>query len=159
MVGKRHYNRKFKIVLFLCFFLLSTLLVFINFTKANTGSPSIISYQGRLADPSGNLLAGTFYLKFSIWDSPTSSPLTGNRLWPTNAPQITTTTVTQGVFNVNIGDIANGYPDTLDYDFLTNADVYLQVDVSDGTNPFETLSPRQRISSSGFAINANNVSG
>ncbi|KKU91114.1 MAG: hypothetical protein UY23_C0004G0059, partial [Candidatus Jorgensenbacteria bacterium GW2011_GWA1_48_11] len=127
--------------------------------KAASGVPQIISYQGRLTDSSGDLESGTFYFKFSIWDSPTSSPVTGNQIWPASSPGITTSTITSGVFNVNIGDTANGYPDALDYDFYSNQDVYLQVAVSSNGSSFETLSPRQRIAASGFAINADNVSG
>ncbi|MEK7630227.1 MAG: hypothetical protein AAB432_02490, partial [Patescibacteria group bacterium] len=132
------------------------------FTQATVGVPKIISYQGRLADSSGNLLGGSngtsYYFKFSIWDSPTSSPLTGAQLWPSASSSVTTSTVTSGVFNVNIGDTANGYPDALTYDFLSNQDVYLQVEVSSGGS-FETLSQRQRITAAGFAINASTVSG
>src|SRR3989344_6854636 len=83
-----------------------------------TGTPTIISYQGRLTDTSGNLKGGsgtTFYFLFSIWDSPTVG--SGNRLWPSAVPATTTATVRQGVFNVNIGDTANGYPDPLTYNF------------------------------------------
>jgi len=154
---------------FWAFLLILTLAVFYIFTISNSfvnatsGVPKIISYQGRLTDASGNMLGGssgtTYYFKFSIWDSPISNPQTGNRLWPTTSPNITTSTVTSGVFNVNIGDTANGYPDTLTYDFYSNSDVYLEVQVSSNGSSFETLSPRQRISASGFAINAENVSG
>ncbi|MEK7464665.1 MAG: hypothetical protein AAB617_02715, partial [Patescibacteria group bacterium] len=131
--------------------------------ESATGIPRIISYQGRLADADGDLLGGSggtnFFFKFSIWDSPTSSPISGNQLWPASSSSITTSSVVSGVFNVNIGDTANGYPDTLNYDFFTNSDVYLQVEVSSNGSGFETLSPRQRIAASGFAINADTVSG
>lgn len=128
---------------------------------AASGAPTIMSYQGRLSDSSGNLLGGssgtTYYFKFSIWDSSTVDA--GNKLWPTGNPTATTATVKSGVFNVNIGDTDNGYPDTLDYDFNINKNIYLQVEVSSNNSSFQTLSPRQRISASAFARLAGAISG
>ncbi len=120
----------------------------------------IISYQGRLTDASGNLLgnSGTaYYFKFSIWDNPTV--LSGNRIWPTVAPNSVSLTVRQGVFNANIGDTTNSYPDVLAYGFNTNTTVYLQIEVSSDNVSFQTLSPRQQITASAFAQLAGAVSG
>src|ERR1700756_4330766 len=76
------------------------LILFPFFAQA-AGVPSIISYQGRLTDSSGNLLGSssgtTYYFKFSIWDSPTVG--TGTQLWPTTAHSVPET-VRQGLFNV-----------------------------------------------------------
>ncbi|HVY56205.1 MAG TPA: hypothetical protein VHC46_10660, partial [Thermodesulfobacteriota bacterium] len=113
--------------------------------------PSTLSYQGRLTDGSGNLLGGTgttYYFKFSLWNNATVG--NGSRLWPAVAPSTFSTTVRQGVFNVNIGDTPAGYPDALNFDFRTS-DIYLQVEVSANGSAFETLSPRQPISSAAFA--------
>ncbi|HRH25528.1 MAG TPA: hypothetical protein PLD99_01045, partial [Parcubacteria group bacterium] len=124
------------------------------------GAPSIISYQGRLADSGGNLLGSTsgttYYFKFSIWDNQTVG--SGSRVWPVALPGVTTSTVRSGVFNVNIGDTTNGYPDALDYAF-SNPNIYLQVEVSADNSTYETLSPRQRLSSTIFAQVANSVLG
>ena len=127
------------------------------------GIPSILSYQGRLTDSGGNLLGSsagtTYYFKFSIWDNPTSDPITGNRLWPSTGPSTVTTTVRQGVFNVDIGDTTNG-SNALNYNFNTSKDIYLQIEVSTTlTGTFEVLSPRQRISSAPFAQISGAVSG
>jgi hypothetical protein len=128
---------------------------------AATGVPTIMSYQGRLADSSGNLLGSssgtTYYFKFSIWDNPTVP--SGSKLWPATDPGTASVTVKTGVFNVNIGDTANSYPDALDYNFNTNNAVYLQVEVSSDNSTFQTLTPRQRIASSAFAQLAGAVSG
>ncbi|RJQ29697.1 hypothetical protein C4571_01000, partial [Candidatus Parcubacteria bacterium] len=124
---------------------------------AATGVPTIMSYQGRLTDSSGSLLGGsgtTYFFRFSIWNDPAVA--SGTRLWPTSSPGDTTSTVTSGVFNVNIGDTTNGYPDALTYDFFTSSDAYLQVEVSSSgsSSTFETIAPRQRVGASGFALNA-----
>jgi hypothetical protein len=127
---------------------------------AAPGVPQIFSYQGRLTDASGNLLGGTgtnYFFKFSIWDSPTVG--SGNRIWPVTTPGTTTAVVRQGVFHVNIGDIANGYPDVLDHDFGKNDTIYLQVEVSSDNNSSETLTPRQQITAAAFAEIARSVRG
>lgn len=126
------------------------------------GAPSIISYQGRLADSNGDLLGGsgtTYYFKFSIWDNATVGGSGESKLWPSGDPGTTEATVREGVFNVNIGDTDDGYPDALNLDFNTDADIYLQVKVSSNNSTFETLSPRQRIASSVFSQLTGSVSG
>src|SRR3989338_6332071 len=150
-----HFPRKS-----LIFIVLLSLLSF-STPLYSAGTPTIFSYQGRLADSNGDLLGSssgtTYYFKFSIWNNATVD--SGTRLWPTDAPVSTSLTVRQGVFSVNIGDTSAGFPDTLDYDFNTNSDVYLQVEVSSDNSSFQTLSPRQRISSAPFAKLAGSVSG
>jgi hypothetical protein len=124
----------------------------ISFAYADSGVPSILSYQGRLTDSSGNLLGGAgtpYFFKFSFWDSDTVG--TGAQVWPVTSPNSVSLTVKQGVFNVNIGDIENSYPDILNYNFGFNKKIYLQVEVSANNSSFETLSPRQRITSAPFA--------
>jgi len=130
-----------------------------NFVLAAGGTPTIFSYQGRLTNASGDLLGGSgtsYNFKFSIWNNPTVG--SGSKLWPTADPSVNPLTVRQGVFNVNIGDTANGYLDALDYNFAANKDIYLQVEVFNGT-AYETLTPRQRISSTIFAQVAGSVNG
>ncbi|MDQ5886014.1 MAG: hypothetical protein QG628_411, partial [Patescibacteria group bacterium] len=128
---------------------------------AATGVPQVLAYQGRLTDSNGNLLGSasgtTYYFKFSIWDNATAG--SGTRLWPSSSPSVASSSVASGVFNVNIGDTDGGYPDTLDYNFQDNKNVFLQVEVSSDNSTFETLSPRQRVTSAGFAINAGTVLG
>ncbi len=128
---------------------------------ATAGVPTIMAYQGRLTDSSGVALGSSggtsYYFKFSIWDNTTVG--SGSKLWPTGSPGTSTVTVTSGVFNVNIGDTGAGYPDALTYNFQDNKDVFLQVEVSSDNVTFETLSPRQRITSAGFAINSGTIGG
>src|SRR3989344_3687046 len=141
--------------------LLFLLLAFPLFvSQAISGVPTIISYQGRLSNSNGDLLptsgsSATFYFKFSIYDSSSG----GTRLWPPSAPNSVSATVRQGVFNIKIGDTANGYPHPLTYNFNTAQDIYLQVDVSSTDSSFQELAPRQRIAATAFARLANSVSG
>ena len=132
----------------------------VEIVRAAQIPPQIFTYQGRLTDSGGNLLGGSgtsYYFKFSIWNNATVG--SGTRLWPSTVPATTTATVRQGVFTVNIGDTANGYPDALNLDFSNNSSVYLQVEVSSDNNSSETLSPRQQITSAAFAQIAGAVVG
>ena len=141
-------------------FLLPILLLVPFTVFSATGSPKIFSYQGRLTNSSGILLGGAgtnYYFRFSLWDN--AGVGSGNKLWPAATPGVTTLSVVDGVFNAAIGDTTNGYPDALTYNFQDNSQTYLQVEVSTDGLSFETLGPRQAVNSSGFAINANTVSG
>ncbi len=129
------------------------------------GVPTIMSYQGRLADSGGNLLGGSsgtaYYFRFSIWNVATGGTAGTNRLWPSVAGDLSSVaaSVRSGVFTVNIGDTDNDYPYALDYDFNASSDIYLQVEVSSNGSSFQTLSPRQRISAAPFARLSGAVSG
>jgi hypothetical protein len=154
-------EKKIKKIIILTVAVLS-LFLSVNASTYAAGTPLIFSYQGRLTNASGDLVGGSgtaYYFKFSIWNNSVSG--TGTKLWPINDPTSFGITVRQGVFNANIGDTGAGYPDVLDYNFNTNKDIYLQVEVSStgGAGTFETLSPRQRISSAVFAQIAGAVSG
>ncbi|MCX6712431.1 MAG: hypothetical protein NT041_01935, partial [Candidatus Vogelbacteria bacterium] len=144
--------------------LIIALLVFAVALPAWSAStpPTIMSYQGRLADSDGNLLgnagAGTaYYFKISFYTDPTA----GVKVWPTGAPTAFTSTVHHGLFNINIGDTPTNYPDALDYDFSANQKIYLQVEVSatGGSGTYEAMLPRQLIGSSAFAQLAGAVQG
>jgi len=120
---------------------------------AANAPPTILSYQGRLTNGAGDLLGSssgtTYYFKFSIWNNATVD--SGSRVWPASAPTATTSIVRSGVFNVDIGDTANNYPDALNLDFSKYSSLYLQVEVSSDNATYETLSPRQQITTSAYS--------
>ncbi len=131
-------------------------------SQAATGVASVLSYEGRLTDASGNPLGGTgtdYCFKFAIYDdSDVDAPET--KLWPSGSPTGQSITVIDGVFNALIGSA-----DTLDYNFYTSDTVYLNVEAAtkvggsctNGDETYETLRSRQRIAATGYAIAAANV--
>jgi len=128
--------------------------------KGALGTPMMISYEGRLTDSSGNALGGTgspYCFRFSIYDAVSG----GNKLWPPSTPNATVATSTDGVFNATIGS-ADTLSSTV-FDFSTTSTAYLQVDaynVSSATctgGAWESLSPRQQILSSPYALSSNNM--
>ncbi len=101
-----------------------------------------MSYQGRLLSNDGaqSPVTGSRDIVFSLWDGNTSD--TGAvQLWSESWSGVT---LTDGIFSVLLG--SNGSP-LNPADFQTYSELYLQLEI-DG----ETLSPRQQLGSSAFAI-------
>ncbi len=143
---------------------------FATHADAAAGVPRIMNYQGRLMNSSGTLLGGSgtdYCVKFSLYDDATvGGPDT--QLWPASAPSTMTVTVRNGIFNAGVGD-TNAGGDTLDFNFEDTDAAYLNVQVAtkvgatcaagDGAESFENLSPRQRVTASGYAINSATLNG
>lgn len=126
-------------------------------TKAAAGVASVLSYEGRLMDVSGNPLGGTgtsYCFRFSIYDAPTG----GTKLWPAGTPGTTMATSTDGVFSALIGQA-----DSLTYNFYDNDTVYLNVEVNDTATTcagaWESMTPRQRVAATGYAQSAKSTYG
>ncbi len=105
------------------------------------GVPSVINYQGKLADQDGYALTGTYDMTFSIYDSITD----GNLLWSENQSAVK---VLQGIYNIKLGS-ETPFP----ADLFEASSLYLEVAIyNTQTSSYETLSPRQEFTSVAFSI-------
>ncbi|OGH85119.1 MAG: hypothetical protein A2294_03990, partial [Candidatus Magasanikbacteria bacterium RIFOXYB2_FULL_38_10] len=119
-----------------------------------------ITFQGKLTDASGNNLAGTYYLKFSIYDASTGGSCQYTGAGSCGSVTTTPVTLTSGIFSVNLGDTdnsLNALPAT-----LFNADaLYLGLTVCSGPNTGcdSEMTPRKRITASPYSFNSDRLSG
>jgi len=110
-----------------------------------SGQTSTFTYQGVLST-NGVPLDGVVELQFTLWDVPAggSGPLASN------APPVLAVTLSKGFVNVPL-DFGAGPFD--------GSDRWLQIELRTTLGPFTTLSPRQRISPTPYAIRAANLTG
>ena len=156
-----------KRVTFVLVMIFSAYALFFNTVFAATGVPTILHHQGRLLDSAGNLLGGpsgtNYCFRFSFYDNINVG--SGSKLWPAGPPSKMAINVKNGILNADIGDVPAG-GDLLNFDFNSTDEIYLNIDVANSiggscasVSSFETLSPRQRIVSAGYAINSKTVGG
>ncbi|NQT90267.1 MAG: hypothetical protein HQ558_03335 [Candidatus Omnitrophica bacterium] len=101
--------------------------------------PKTLNFQGRLTDQDGNPLNGNHPVTFSIYDASTG----GNKLWT----ETQTVNVSDGIYNCRLG---SSTPLNIAFD----NPYYLEVTISG-----QTLTPRQPISASPYALNAERFAG
>ena len=104
--------------------------------------PGEISYQGRLTDnarPVPSPVDGVLPMEFGIYGSPFGNDILWEESWDA-------VPVDNGIFNVMLGSNGSPLPSSL---FANHSELYLEVEV-DG----DTLAPRQRIGSVGYAHRA-----
>lgn len=112
-------------------------------THATAAVPTLINYQGRLADGDGAPLDTTVAMTFGVYDAASGGAL----LWNETQAAVS---VTDGLFHVLLGSV-NAIPDSL----FAGATRYLGITV--GGDP--QLDPRTRLVSSPFAFRVGSVDG
>jgi len=104
--------------------------------------PTTMNYQGRLTDnnPTPSPITGSLPMRFGIWDS----VVNGNELWTEtwNAPN-PQVVVKNGLFDIILGTYAP-IPANV---FTTGTSRWLEITIGP-----ETLAPRQKLSSTGWAF-------
>jgi hypothetical protein len=131
---------KILVTLFRSLMLMALLVLTASIISAQT---STFTYQGRLTD-GGTPPTGTYDMQFKLYDTATvgTGTLQGSPNTVTNA----TVNVASGVFTVQLDFGASGFPGT---------DRYLEINVRHPGDPsYTTLSPRQQLTSTPYAIRA-----
>ena len=111
-------------------------------------APNAMNFQGRLADSSGAAVPdGNYDMRFLIFEVETEG--SGSQLWE----EYQEVAVTDGVYNVTLGQ---GTPVVGSFDaaLFSGDDRWLEVWVED-----EALSPRQKLASVAYALEADTVDG
>lgn len=108
--------------------------------QAETPTPRLLPYQGRLLRAGGAPEAGTPRLTFRIYDTATG----GTALWS----ETQSVPLTNGFYAVFLGSVAS-FPETL----FDGRDRWVTISVDDGPE----LLPRQQIGSVAYAITATNA--
>jgi len=125
---------------FIFAFIVSLLVMGPSVTMLQAAPPNLVNYQGNLTDTGGTPADGDFPMTFRIFDAATSGLLLYE--------ETQTVTVTNGIYNVLIGagTVTVG---SFDPALFSAAQRWLEVKV--GT---EVLTPRQRIVSVAYALQA-----
>ena len=109
-----------------------------NARVAKQGVPHEINYQGWLGNASDTTgVTGSFDMTFTLYDAETG----GTALWAETHESVK---VTRGIFNVLLGSV-NSLPENI----FTGEPLWLEIKIGD-----ETLSPRKKLVSVGYAIQA-----
>ncbi|MCB2180828.1 MAG: hypothetical protein KQH63_02245 [Desulfobulbaceae bacterium] len=106
--------------------------------------PDTINYQGFLTDSAGTPLEGSQLVNFYLYDHAT----TGSLVW--NEQQ--TITLSSGIFNLQLG--ADMPLDIADFG---GGDLYLEIEIFASGSGWEILTPRQKLTSTGFAMQSGNT--
>ena len=123
--------------------------------------PNVLNFQGRLV-VGNSVFDGTGQFKFALvsqdglqtyWLNSTDADENGE---PDGA---VTVPVQRGLYSVPLGDTSLTNMDGLTPTVFENGDAYLRVWFSDGVDPFQQLSPDQRVSAVGYALMAADVAG
>ena len=124
--------------------------VFAVFVVNVQAVPGMINYQGKV-DVSDQPFSGNGNFRFAIVNGQGST----NYLWSNDGNFPPTTNVQEavenGIYNVILG---NTPMTTIPTSVFENNDIYLRVWFNDGTHGLQQLAPDQKITSTGFAIKA-----
>jgi hypothetical protein len=119
-----------------------TLLATIHFNLSTIAQVTAFTYQGRLNDAK-NPVNGFYDLQFTLYVAATGS---GSVAGPTTRPA---TIISNGLFTVTLDFGASAFP---------GFDRWLEIAVrTNGSGPFTTLSPRQELTPTPYAITAENL--
>jgi len=128
------------------FTLIFTLVLSLLLTSLAFAIPRKMNYQGKVTDAAGTPLDGTYDMKFRIYNGSDD----GNLLWGGPDGEEHSVLVTDGVFAVSLGAVMPLFEGV-----FTSTSQYLDVEIYNPvSSTWETLSPRQRLTSTAYAFRA-----
>jgi hypothetical protein len=132
--------------------ILFSILLALSMGLAQAAPPERMNYQGVLRDAADKPLSGTYTMVFRFYNAASG----GNLLLTDTHTDGAAVTVSGGLFNALLGDgaLTAGAYASLGEVFANESDVYLEVQVID-----ETLTPRIRVASAGYALNSARLDG
>jgi len=109
--------------------------------------PGQITFQGKLTSAAGSILAdGSYTMHFDMYDAASG----GNQLWNVPNGEEQSVNVADGIYSVQLGSVQ-----PLDISIFNNGEVWLETAIyNQNTATWETMSPRQRITSTPYAFKA-----
>ena len=126
------------------FFLLVLTICTLIICDTALGAPGTINFQGRLTNNAGAPLDGPFTVHFSLFNS----LIGGTLLWEEEQ----SITVADGIYSCQLGAAT-----ALDASVFSEDEVFLEVSIyNNDSATWETLSPRQKLTSTAFAFQAEN---
>ena len=146
-------------------------------THAAQTTPYKMNFQGRLTDSLGNVVPdGLYNIKFRLMSASSggSNLYQADRLYTGSGTADHRVQITNGLFNVHLGDTATGVGDPVlspsIFNIQTNPTVYLEVElptpatarcdaVSCGVFTELPMTPRQLVGSAPYAMNADMIDG
>ena len=137
--------------------MLSFAFLFEDKTSAAAGINQQLTYQGKMTSAAGTQVADSSWnFRFRIYDAATNGNLLWTERWTATTTQVTTV---NGVFSVTLGSL--GQADSLGNIDWNSDTLYLQVDLdADSNGSFEeNFATRKRITSAGYAFNADLIDG
>ncbi|MGA1865583.1 MAG: hypothetical protein ACMUHX_11045 [bacterium] len=141
--------KKIKLIFYIMIIILS-LTCLISFSMAS--QERLINFQGRLTDQQGNVLDGTYKIKFSIYPS---DPNAGS-LWIEEHMAVS---VNNGIVNVLLGSITSfDVPMKVTFDEERYLGITIDCDHDPNTTDPE-MTPRQRILPAIYSYNADKLDG
>jgi len=134
--------------------LLAVLLASAGSTGAQGGAPTVVSYQGQVT-VGGTLYDGTGYFKFAVVNAAGDTTYWSNDATAAGEPATAVVlTVSNGLFNVLLGDTALANMTALPASAFDGAERYLRVWFSSDGSSFDLLSPDRRIAAAPYALQA-----
>ncbi|MBI4353841.1 MAG: hypothetical protein HY595_01250, partial [Candidatus Omnitrophica bacterium] len=120
------------------------MLCFLVAVEASAQVPQLITYQGRLTESNGIPFSGSHTMVFRVYDAETG----GNKLWE-ESHAVTLAKEDNGIFSVVLGSLSS----------LSNLDFNQSLWLALAVDGEGDMSPRQRFTAVGYAINADTLDG